>query len=939
MELIPSIERIVGAEQAIAPLVFEAAGTIERNSIYQISAESSFTNDATPDPNEIVYRLDPRYGTMINPNHIENANLVLIRAAAILQDQRGLNQETLSIIVNSIIDDTVDINDVMTNELTITAGEEFLVITYTEAPGEASSLSITQLGEDIIGIENCIAEIPIPENTICVDLQFTPRGGAFNPENETTIFDITGQFQGHNGPITVTLTGQGSIGHVGDALDPNRKIITFPEREVQTENTLIFVYRRAENYDPTQVVNINVSATGDPQLPAGVCTQDISTLIVQRAADCISLDITRPTTPWEVDVTGDNQLFQIDVRTNPAARTNELYYNWEVTNGQGEWDRNNKNRLNRQGTLEQTLRHFDDNTRVRVWASSDSGGNDIFRDANGNQICVDTINAKGASRPSTPPREKDPEIEKVVYPGNNLRQANHLINIADKTKEPYLTFMAVFTPGSKTKSVKIQDDSFTTGGDILSTGGLGGHLDIAAIEIIAIKDYRKKHGEIIFRSGNYRPDNTNDRLSDRYYTYSNKNYDCRTRGNLICIEDAKDAFFTFKSSKEIGFNNVNNLGPDGRIVIKYQMLNKSRINATSCKDLTVLDGCGEKFKNVIQYRAFDNTSFRGGVDDSGRDRAEAVVLCPFVLTRQGGDVLFHDVVNSGTDVAKCSPVKGSTGVGIRITPIPKKQEVLVQTGDGDIQEAQTLLRPTHDICKFSNEEDNLENYNDALKNFSSTVCELKAEVAEELYETNINAAIKANITRIARWGENLTLDRLQSVENLNLVENKESGVFVKTNGDLTIGGDGQFTITGDSANNIPAAQTYIVMGHDLVINSDIVAAIPNYSKPRNIAYAAFIVIDGNIIIDKDVKQLDGIYMSINLEKDGEIKSNGESNTRLKVNGSLIGNVINLFTNRIAVGDPRFDQGAVTIQYDERILLNTPSGISELIDLKQAIVPN
>ncbi|MFH1218268.1 MAG: hypothetical protein V1679_00305, partial [Candidatus Peregrinibacteria bacterium] len=59
---------------------------------------------------------------------------------------------------------------------------------------------------------------------------------------------------------------------------------------------------------------------------------------------------------------------------------------------------------------------------------------------------------------------------------------------------------------------------------------------------------------------------------------------------------------------------------------------------------------------------------------------------------------------------------------------------------------------------------------------------------------------------------------------------------------------------------------------------------------------------------------------------------------LTIRGSLIGNVLDLFTNRIGIGDPTKDEGSVTIIYDERILLNTPPGISELINIQHAIVP-
>lgn len=181
---------------------------------------------------------------------------------------------------------------------------------------------------------------------------------------------------------------------------------------------------------------------------------------------------------------------------------------------------------------------------------------------------------------------------------------------------------------------------------------------------------------------------------------------------------------------------------------------------------------------------------------------------------------------------------------------------------------------------------------------------------------------------------------MNNVSQLNNLDNAKSGVFIKNNGDLTIDG-GQNGYKIEKTTDVRASQTYIIRGHDLIINSDIIYGATNFTDPRNIPAVAFIVIDGNIIIDDSVKRLDGIYMAVNLsDKDGlgEINSSAKSDTRLTINGSLIGNVYKLFRDRIAVGDPRKDEGAVTIKYDERILLNTPPGIGDLVDIKQAIVP-
>jgi hypothetical protein len=228
-----------------------------------------------------------------------------------------------------------------------------------------------------------------------------------------------------------------------------------------------------------------------------------------------------------------------------------------------------------------------------------------------------------------------------------------------------------------------------------------------------------------------------------------------------------------------------------------------------------------------------------------------------------------------------------------------------------------------------------------LKNFSSTICELRADVAEDWKERNINESIAANVTRIARWGDNLVTTTLTNMQSLANAKNKQSGVFVSIGKDIVINGQGgSFTIEG--VDGIPAAQTYIVQGADLIINSNIEYGETNFNNPNKIPSAAFIVIDGNIEIAAGVEKIDGILMAVDLDNNGDgqviSKSNQTSDKILTINGNLVGNVNNLFAKRIGVGDPRKDQGSVTIRYDERILLNTPPGISELVNIQQAIVP-
>lgn len=949
VDLTAQIQEItnVGADW-VAPLQRAAVNSIARNGVYEVTAAAQFEG-GVPENNQVRYTIDPRYGVIFNPEHesLQNEEMrtMLIRLLRLSQQFRQLTPETL---INMLFPDGGDPSTIISNDILVDAGTNVLIVTYSNAPTGANTLRLAQVGEGVEGLENCVVEIPIPADDICVDLDVNVRGGgAFNPENEATTFDITGNFRGHNGDIVVEITeGRGSLSRIGENENAAQRSFRFSENEVQNNNTLSFVYNKPDNFDPEQRVTIRVQAVNDANLPAGVCQDSISSQ--EQPGDdapiCVDLTITRPEGTWNVEVgENDDQDFRITVVTDPANKSDEFYYNWDVTDGSGEWERDNNDdgRITERGRLDQTLQDYDDETAVRVWASRDAAGNDIF------PACVDTIDARGPDRPDRPDepdrpdRPTPPEITKVVYPKNNIDKAGDTLNISDKTKTEYVTFMAIFTPNDA-RSVTISEESLENM-RLDSTGSLTGRLQLTGMEIIAIEDLRDEEGAVIYRTPGYEEDEARNSYSDAHYGDVRADFDCEERDNKFCIEDlGEDTFKDFGNGRPIAFNNMK-FSANGRIVIKYQMKNLSVIDEESCKTLSAESGCGEKFRNVITYTAYDKVDYKGN-DDRGSDRAETTVMCPYALSRQGGDVLFHDIIDSGVDVSRCAPVKSTTGVGVKITPIPEVPPEINRTGGSEGEAEVLLTKPSHDICKFSNSESNdVEGYSNALKNFSSSVCELQAQLAEELYEVNIADSIAANINRIARWSSNLNdTNTINSIMDL-MVDNYQSGVFVKTNGDLTING---LEINGE--NGVPAAQTYIVRGHDLIINGDITYGTADYTNPNGIASVAFIVIDGDIIIDKNVKQLDGIYMAVNMDAqntgadaNGQFKAkDGEkSDITLEVNGGLYGNVNNLFSNRIGIGDPRYDQGSVTIKYDERILLNTPPGIGELINIQQAIVPN
>jgi hypothetical protein len=579
-----------------------------------------------------------------------------------------------------------------------------------------------------------------------------------------------------------------------------------------------------------------------------------------------------------------------------------------------------------------------------------SSGNELNFECNDTEDATISAEAVGSDNPecsdSITPEVDDnpPEIEKFVYPENAIRDADdNLINIAEAAVTPYVTYMLVVNIGDDITDIDIWDESISASGKIGSSGSLSGFLNFEELAVFVVDGNDEKsvytssgyHEDALSPSGKYsdfHDDNLNldDDLDDL-----KDDFDCDEGNNdeNFCLDDYDDAEKNFGKGSKLRFKNVDQLDDDSFIIIKYEMANVSVINQSTCQNLPADSGCGEAFLNIGRYESEDDE-----YDDA--DDAEVIVVCPYILTREGGDVFFHDVIDTGAEAAYCSEFKGGDGPGI--TPVPVPEQTTPSTGSGDLPDG-TLSLDTHDICKYSNLDTGIEGYDNVLKNFSSTICELQATVAEEWTEQYINDAITANLTKVARWGETLFTKSFSTMASITS-NNDQSGVFVSLTSDINI--DEEFII--GPYEEIPAGQTYIVQGHDLNINANIVYAESDFTNPNAIPSAAFIVIDGNINIAPNVTEINGVFMAINTDSDmdyGQVVAaagtdgNKKTSAQLTIHGNLVGNVYDLFTNRVHVGNASQDEGSVVIHYDERILLNTPPGISELVSVEYALVPN
>ena len=187
-----------------------------------------------------------------------------------------------------------------------------------------------------------------------------------------------------------------------------------------------------------------------------------------------------------------------------------------------------------------------------------------------------------------------------------------------------------------------------------------------------------------------------------------------------------------------------------------------------------------------------------------------------------------------------------------------------------------------------------------------------------------------------------------TIQSLNDLPQTSTGVY-HIKGNLTIDPSQAVpdSITNAFISDGDGAKTFIVENGDLNINSNI-----NYGPCKNpsgvctvrdTASLAFIVLNGNINISPKVTQMSGVYFvqqgkdtNGNLVDNGKLVSTGEANTYvpLTVFGSIYGDIQDLLSHRKFSGDPASNGGSIVIRFDERIILNTPPGLQDILQLSE-----
>lgn len=391
----------------------------------------------------------------------------------------------------------------------------------------------------------------------------------------------------------------------------------------------------------------------------------------------------------------------------------------------------------------------------------------------------------------------------------------------------------------------------------------------------------------------------------------------------LCKGDKKTWIAPCAQNNISSSKNIIVYGATKPVLITYYGIVKSRAKCENSGD------CGEIFKNKTSYVSWDNTEKAGDIL-SGESMASIHVLCPFMLSRGGGDLLFEKDLNGLglTDISQCTDIKTSDEVVLK----PKEEiQIHIKTGTDKPFDA------THKICERSNilpkslyesipelKHNQPTDYKNPLENISSLLCEFETTLNDTLLKQNVEQSISDNRYRVGRWS---VWTGYSGTTVTTIFPGQD--VFRLQKRNLILG-----NITTSSFTNIRPV-TFIVEDGDIHITRNI------DTMDKMNGTIALIALNGNIIIDPGVTKISAVLFAQKGDRKdtatGEIRGNGPSQNILTIVGSVYGDIANIVGSRKPIGqilNLANDESAFTVKYDERLFFYTPPVLQDLLNLSQ-----
>ena len=303
-------------------------------------------------------------------------------------------------------------------------------------------------------------------------------------------------------------------------------------------------------------------------------------------------------------------------------------------------------------------------------------------------------------------------------------------------------------------------------------------------------------------------------------------------------------------------------------------------------------------------QGFTNTA----ITSTGRQAsADLTIICPYLLTRNAGDVYLGSDLRS-YDLSCYYPD--------------------THNSDGLVLGRRTLANPFRGLKSYIKQV-----VFDLQTVWNQTTIENAVATYNTQAVTRNNKDVLKNLPPANNPNDGVKLTNFGDLANLDLYKTSKQNVYEINGTNLTM------ALTDE----VPAgAYTFIVRNANLNIRKNIeYATLPSnngnftINNPKEIPSIAFIVINGDINVENnppqtEVTKMAGVYYVQN----GEITGDWTGPfTSLTIQGSVYGNINPLLKARTFAGPANYDQGNVVIRYDERIILNTPPGLEDYVDVQ------
>ncbi len=398
----------------------------------------------------------------------------------------------------------------------------------------------------------------------------------------------------------------------------------------------------------------------------------------------------------------------------------------------------------------------------------------------------------------------------------------------------------------------------------------------------------------------------------------------------VCYESA----FTPEDDEKVVIRNagyVEDLDEDAVIRIRYVGVVFSKLECDNSDD----DCLTEQFENDAEV------DINGDGDADAEADAHLVVLCSYLITRNAGDVFLEVELEGGSDIsciftdedeATSSTYRNTDAIIIYDDSNDDDDDDDDDDEDEedgeDIPEYTEYTEETVSICDGDESSEGL------IGNLSSYVCEIittvsdlwKSDTVEETTEDRVSQATRnAETLQTSTSNDFSSWDSL--VTTLSNQNNPDSGILY-FDGDQSSTG----TISLDADITVPTgAWTLVVENADLNIEYNI--EYGSLDDPTDMPSIAFVVVGGDIHIGNDAHDLVGVYytdQSFNGDINGDERSAVSGD--LTFYGSIYGHIQPLLDAANYVGPATLDGGGIVVRYDSRIILNTPPGLSEYVDI-------